>query len=104
VLGDFEAVLGGHAVLNRFQFGRKELNDLAAIKRAGEGKLSFMGGISSSLLINGNEQSVIQQVADTISLFSSDGGYVVGAGSEINSDVPNKNFFSILRALSATKD
>ena len=31
VLRDFEAMLGGHGVLERFQFSRKELDDLATL-------------------------------------------------------------------------
>ena len=32
VLGDFEAMFGGHCILERFEFRRKEFDDLAALR------------------------------------------------------------------------
>ncbi len=81
-----------------------EVNDLAAIHKLAAGQLSFMGGIPHSLLINGSEQAIVQQVTASISLLTSDSGYVAGVGGAVNGDIPVKNFFSLLRALSVAKD
>ena len=81
-----------------------EVNDLATIKQAAAGNLSFMGGIPGSLLINGSEQTITQLVTSNISLLALDGSYVAGVGAEVNGDIPIKNYFSLLRALSAAKD
>ena len=32
VLGDFEVMLGGHRILNSFELGREELDDLATLR------------------------------------------------------------------------
>lgn len=81
-----------------------ELNDLAAITRAGQGNLSFMGGIPAELLMNGSTR-IVEQISETISLFTSS-GYVAGVGlpSGNISDIPVKNYFSLLRALAVGKN
>ncbi len=80
-----------------------EVNDLTAIKQAA-GNLSFMGGIPNSLLITGNEHTITGQVAARTALLASDNSYVAGVGAAVNDEIPIKNYFSLLRALSATKD
>ncbi len=83
-----------------------ELNDLAAVQRAGQGNLSFMGAVPASLVMHGTEQSIKQQVTDTIALLASDTGYSAGVGlaAEMNGSIPVKNFFSFLRALPPAKN
>ncbi len=81
-----------------------EVNDLAAIKHAAAGHLSFMGGIPTSLLINSSEQIITEHVAASTSILASDKNYVAGIGAEVNSDIPVKNFISLIRALSVAKN
>ncbi|MBI1281557.1 MAG: LacI family DNA-binding transcriptional regulator [Anaerolineaceae bacterium] len=81
-----------------------EVNDLAAIKQAAAGKLSFMGAIPVSLLMNSDEQTIIEQVASTTAMLAAENGYIAGVGAEVNNDIPVKNFFSLLRALSIARD
>lgn len=77
-----------------------ELYDLAALKQSTAGNLSLMGGISTALLGTAGEHAVEQQIKRTVSLLAAGGGYVAGVASELSDDVPIKNFFSLLRALS----
>jgi LacI family transcriptional regulator len=81
-----------------------EVNDLAAMQHAAIGCLSFMGGISGELLISGREQGIEQAVSNTVSMFKAGGSYIAGTAVEITGNVPVKNFFSLLRSLSSTKD
>lgn len=84
--------------------GQSELNDLAALKQAGDGALSFMGGIPVSTAVKDSEGGIAQHIIAAVSLLASGGGYVAGASADINDEVPMENFFTLLRALSFGKD
>lgn len=78
-----------------------ELCDLVALKEMANGKLSFMGGIPISTLINGTSPDYIRTLN---SLFASNGGYVAGVSDEITDDVPIENYLSFLDAISDGKN
>ncbi len=80
-----------------------ELNDLKSLQQQAAGNLSIIGGIPASLLIQGNEQMILEQVRQTCALLGANGGYVVGVASEINDEIAHTHFITMLQAIRATQ-
>ena len=51
-------------------------NDLAAVRRATQGKMALMGGISSAVVMDGTPKDVEAAVRDAIDLLGREGGYI----------------------------
>lgn len=81
---------------DRVYIAEPEQCDLAALNEAGNGKLSFMGGIPASKLVNGMGAEHVRKLK---ALLGADGGYIAGVSTEIAHDVPIENYLSYVAAL-----
>jgi LacI family transcriptional regulator len=73
-----------------------ECNDLTELQKIADGKLSFMGGIPTSVLL-GSQAAIEQQIRSVRGLFGQ--AYVAGIAGEINDSIPTENYFAFLRAV-----
>lgn len=79
-----------------------EANDLLMLKKQWAGRLALAGGISTSLLVHGNEEEVENTVRETCRLLSPGGGYVLGSTRGISQGVPPQNLMALLRGLAVS--
>ena len=75
-----------------------EGNDLAALRQAADGQLSFMGGIPVSALTHVTQPG---DISPLITQLGENGTYVAGVSGEINDQIAVSSFFSLVSALNS---
>jgi uroporphyrinogen decarboxylase len=74
-----------------------ELNPLSDLKKQWQGKLAFVGGISTSLLINGSQEEVEERVRVTCENLAAGGGFVLGTSAGISENIPPQHFAAMIK-------
>ncbi|MBI4789715.1 MAG: hypothetical protein HY782_22010 [Chloroflexi bacterium] len=96
--------------VNPLQVSAKGMGDVAALKKQFGDRLAFWGGVDSQhTLPHGTPDAVRAETASRIRDLNQNGGYVLGAVHNIQSDVPPENIVALFetglgRELSNTKN
>jgi uroporphyrinogen decarboxylase len=78
------------------QVSAKGMDDLAGLKSAGGGQLTFWGGIDTQqLLPNGSPDEIRREVRRTIEILGKDGGYVLASVHNLLNNVPAENIIAM---------
>ena len=89
----------GVTILNPIQVSAKNM-DISKLKNDFGDKLVFWGGIDTTkLLPSGNKNDVKSAVKKTVEILGKDGGYVLSASHNIQTDIPVENILELYEAL-----
>ncbi len=75
------------------------LNDLAAIKERWQGKLAFVGGMPTDLLVDGSKEAVEAQVREFCESLAPGGGFVLGRSPGTLENVLPQNYVAMIQAI-----
>lgn len=86
----------GVDAINPVQVSAKGMDDLAGLKSAGGGQLTFWGGIDTQqLLPNGSPDEIRREVRRTIEILGREGGYVLASVHNLLNNVPAENIIAM---------
>ena len=86
----------GVDVLNPIQVSAKDMGDLTRLKQQFGNRICFWGGIDSQVLLpTASPDAVRQAVCDAVAQLGKDGGYVLCASHNLQSDIPTENILAM---------
>jgi uroporphyrinogen decarboxylase len=87
--------------LDCYQTFQPEIYDIAKIKAAYGGKLTFWGGVSTQrLLACASAQEVEARTRETLKIMAKGGGYILSPTHAVPHDVPPENILALYRVMS----
>jgi len=93
-----DLIEAGITILNPVQVSAKNM-DIIKLKNDFGDKLVFWGAIDSTrLLVSGNSNDIRKKINETINILGKDGGYVLSASHNIQTDIPVENILQLFKA------
>jgi uroporphyrinogen decarboxylase len=99
-IGPVETALSAlyEAGFNIIQSVDPEMNNLPAMKEEWQGRLAFVGGISTQLLVNDTPQAIDARVREICDSLAPGGGFVLGSSAGVPEDVLPQNYVTMIQA------